>query len=291
MFIYSLLLLTGSAVAGDGHEKDNFLYQEIRTRGLALGGDRVAPLPLPRMADGLDAAAQRTVLIDVCEQEDQLAEFTRDSVVAPFVWKIREIEGSDPKAPAFAVDFCFVAYGSLDTVTRQDFRKKVLQADQKERKLVLLSAADLARRKLEDRSEAETPEQFSHAISTLLDKVQLSATSLTVMSRTADSVVLANRLDPRFNSDAEFPNQWRSMERDDQGAFKLGPVQPYGGSGSYLKITRLAEPAGALFVESHSVYVEPHGWFNGKSLLRSKLPTMMQNEVRSFRRELKKLAP
>ena len=53
----------------------------------------------------------------------------------------------------------------------------------------------------------------------------------------------------------------------------------------YLKITKLAEPAGAVFAEQHITFVEPHGWFDGENLLRSKLPLSVQENVRSTRKE------
>ena len=71
----------------------------------------------------------------------------------------------------------------------------------------------------------------------------------------------------------------------------MGPPQPYGGAGMYLKITKLHEPAGALFVEQHIVFAEPTGWFDGANLLRSKLPLVVQSNVRDMRREWMKWAP
>ena len=47
----------------------------------------------------------------------------------------------------------------------------------------------------------------------------------------------------------------------------------------------VAEPTGALFVEQHIIFAEPTGWFDGANLLRSKLPNVVQNAVRTTRRE------
>ena len=68
-------------------------------------------------------------------------------------------------------------------------------------------------------------------------------------------------------------------------AAKLDEAHPWDGAAFYLKITKLAEPAGALFVEEHVVFAEPTGWFDGANLLRSKLPLVIQNNVRTMRRE------
>jgi hypothetical protein len=85
------------------------------------------------------------------------------------------------------------------------------------------------------------------------------------------------------------------MKKDDEGKTVLGPPRSYAGSGSYLKITRLdAGVSGrndALFVEGHLIFVEPKEWFAGTNRLRSKLPTLIQDQVRSFRRELDRRKP
>ena len=81
-----------------------------------------------------------------------------------------------------------------------------------------------------------------------------------------------------------------AIERDQLGKTKLGPPTPYAGLGGYIKVTGLHEPAGALLVECHAVFDEPQGWFDGKNLLRSKLPLVVQENVRTFRRKLAKVS-
>ena len=97
-------------------------------------------------------------------------------------------------------------------------------------------------------------------------------------------MLVAGEIDPRFQGDPEFPNQWQSIIKEG-GTTKLGPAMPWSGAAFYLKITKLAEPAGALFIEQHVIFAEPMGWFNGANLLRSKLPLAVQINVRSMRKE------
>ncbi len=111
----------------------------------------------------------------------------------------------------------------------------------------------------------------------------------TIVTRQPDSLLAATQIDPRFAKDSDFPNHWRKISRDDEGQRHLGPAQLYGGAGGYLKITRLHEPKGALFVEYHLIYTEPKGWFNGTDPLTTKLPAIIQSEVRTFRQELKQI--
>jgi hypothetical protein len=76
------------------------------------------------------------------------------------------------------------------------------------------------------------------------------------------------------------------MTRTETGPLQLGSPSPYTAAGFYLKVTRLIEPAGAALIEYHMVFDEPNGWFGGANLLRSKLPLVIQEEVRNFRRRL-----
>jgi hypothetical protein len=111
----------------------------------------------------------------------------------------------------------------------------------------------------------------------------VSATRYALLTRKPASVVLACKVDPRFEKDAEYPNGWRSIERDAAAQLVYGPKQPYSGAGFYVRITKLAKPAGAIFVEYHSAFWEPKGWFDGENLLRAKLPTIANHEVKQFR--------
>ena len=109
-----------------------------------------------------------------------------------------------------------------------------------------------------------------------------------ISTRTAASLLSASRVDDRFAGDAEYPNAYRRLSRDELGKMTRGPWQPYHDAGAYLKATRLAEPPGALLLEYHAIFWEPHDWFDGANLLRSKLPTLMQSKVRWVRRKLRK---
>ena len=78
----------------------------------------------------------------------------------------------------------------------------------------------------------------------------------------------------------------RPLLRDAQAEIKPGPAHPFTRAGGYAKITRLAEPATAAFIEFHLIYEEPYGWFDGINLVKQKIPAMVQEKVRTFRRKL-----
>jgi hypothetical protein len=263
----------------------NPLFEELRTPGLAISPTQRARLPAPSMADGLDARGQREVLAALAGDDYSVEELVRPSVVAPLILRFRDVEPSDPEAPAHGIDLWFVAHGDLDTVGSKDFLDR-WQAARKDSAVHVLTPAERARRKLEAEDREGRRERWGRAVFTLLDRVEVGATVHSVLTRSADSILAAGMVDPRFLGDAEFPNRWRPINRDEDGRPVPGEPQPYGGAGGYLKVTRLSEPAGALFVEYHLVFTEPRGWFGGANLLRSKVPLMTQSEVRAFRREL-----
>jgi hypothetical protein len=286
------ILLALALAPADPHEQANPLYRELRQTGVALNDKVKAPLPAPTLADGLDAKAQKKVIESVAGADYDPQELLRKSVTAPFRYQVRDLDPPDPQGRAFAIDVWFVAHGDLQTITKKDFLEKLLESGDKEDKVHVLTDAELAKRKLVAKSDGTTEERYSHAVFPLLNDVQLSATSHVVMTRAPDSLLFASRLDPRFTNDVEFPNRWRAMKKDDQGKAVLGPPHPYAGSGSYLKITRLDKEVSsrddALLVEGHLIFVEPKEWFGGTNRLRSKLPTLIQDQVRSFRKELGK---
>ena len=134
----------------------------------------------------------------------------------------------------------------------------------------------------------DTPEQvqrYFYSTFGLFDRVLVSATRRVVITRNAESVLVAATVDPRFSRSAAHPNQWQSVaeERDE---LKLGPPQVYESAGLYAKVTRLAAPPGALFIEYHHAFCEPKEWFGGSALLRSKIPMIAQDAVRKLRRRL-----
>ena len=116
--------------------------------------------------------------------------------------------------------------------------------------------------------------------------MELSTTRFSVLTRGKDSVLAAARLDRRFLHDPDYPNRWRPFVRDQQAEIKPGPPHSFDHAGGYAKITRLVVPADGVLVECHLVYEESYGWFDGVSLVKQKVPVMVQEKVRTVRRKL-----
>jgi hypothetical protein len=247
------------------------------------------PLPPPVMADGLDKSGQRAVLERVVGNRFSVRDFTAKVGTAPHVYTIRKIANSSEDLPRMlGVDLSFIAYGSLDTVASRDFLEG-LHKKTKDREIHVLNAEQLDKRKLTVESSKRREERYSHGVFIVLDRIELRAALHSVVTRQPDSLLATTRIDPRFDKDVDFPNVWRKINVDEEGQRSLGPAHPYPGVRGYLKITRLHEPNGALFLEYHLIYSEPKGWFNGADPLTPKLPAIIQSEVRSFRQELNKV--
>jgi hypothetical protein len=235
------------------------------------------------MPDGLDAAKQKAVIQTLISDDYSYDEFIRKSVEAPRLFKLRDVKPSDPKAPARGVDLWFVAYGDFKALEDEKFLDRLVNVGGGgNSKGKGLTKDELAKRKIT--IDDPKRESYGHIEFDFLEKVHLKATGRVMWSRTANSVVVAAEIDPRFLKDPDYPNQWQSIIKEG-GVKKLGPANPWSGAGFYLKITKLAEPPGAMLIEQHVIFAEPTGWFDGANLLRSKLPLVIQNSVRNMRRE------
>jgi hypothetical protein len=161
--------------AAGPRDRGNEVFEELRTSGVAVSPTQKAVLPAPSMADGLDARQQQEVLAAVAGTDHSVEELVRPSVVAPLVLKYRDVQPSDPAAPAYGIDLWFVAHGDLDVIGSKEFLEK-WQSARKDNQAHVLTAAELARRKLEEHSGGGRQERYGHAIFAVLERVQVSAT-------------------------------------------------------------------------------------------------------------------
>jgi hypothetical protein len=277
-----VLLATAAAQPPATHEAANPLYKSLLDPGVEVGPNIKAKLPVPTMPDGLDAAKQKAAIKALIGNDYDFDEFTRNSVVAPYLLKLRDVAPSDPNAPARGVDAWFVIHGDLKALDDEKFLESLLSVGRGDGKGDSITKGDLAQRKITIADEKK--EGYGHIAFDFIDKVRIRATGRAMWSKTAESVVVAVEVDPRFKGDKKFPNDWAPITRPG-GVKTYGETTPWAGSGLYLKLTKLTEPKGALFCEQHVIFAEPKGWFDDANLLRSKLPLAVQNNVRSMRKE------
>jgi hypothetical protein len=113
MLHLTLSVLVFAADPAAGHEEANPLFRDLREKGLLIGPDIREKFPAPTIPDGLDAAQQTAAIKELIGTDYSFDEFTRKSVVAPNLLRLRDVKPSDPKAPARGVDIWFVAYGDF----------------------------------------------------------------------------------------------------------------------------------------------------------------------------------
>ena len=289
------LLIVPVVLFALGSPPENQVFRQLTAEGVPvdLKGSGHIRLEKPTMADGLDAAAQGRVIAAVAGANRRVEDLLHDAVVAPFVMKIDDIPAADGGDLFRRVDVWYVAYGKLDALfTEESFAEMVEFASGQQKSRLPVSHGVVSEDRLRKlgiaiAGTADRKEQYCYGAFDLFDRVLLRSTRRVVATRGHESIVVASLVDPRFNGDAQHPNQWQPVQVDAQRAFKLGPPKPYVSSGSYCKITRLAAPPAALFIEGHHLFAEPQAWFGGKNLMRAKLPLAVQDSVRKLRRQLR----
>ena len=291
-FALLLALSAGHAAGENAGVPENPIYKDLVERGIKFSdGKAVMKLPPPLLADNLDAAAQWAAI-----------EKVRMPAIPPRIWSptpatLRWWSGSARfcgrrarAPPVRAVDLWFVAHGDWDILTSQKFLESALKTGQGPSEIVSKSGSltdqELAKRDLRAADRGGYEERFVYSTFSLFDRVELSATRRVVLVRAKDSILAAGKVDRRFDKDRDYPNQWRPLVRDAQANIIPGARHPFDRAGGYAKITRLISPAGAVFIECHLVYEEDYGWFDGANLVKEKIPAMVQEKVRTFRRKL-----
>jgi hypothetical protein len=270
---------------------ENAVFEQLTQQGLPVGETRLVKLPAPSMADGLDAAAQREVIARIAGQQFRVADLMRKSPVAPFVLKLDTIGTCEGGASLRSVDLWLIAYGRIEQLTSQAFLEDVVKTSAGgglPSKVEVFDKEALARYGLTGEESPDRAQRYFYTTFPLLDRVQISVTRRAVLTKGDVSGIAAAIVARRFDGDATYGNQWQPIKRGPNGQLALGGPQPYHTGGFYAKVTRLAEPPDALFLEYHQVFCEPAEWFGGVNLLGSKIPLMVQDSVRTFRRKLAK---
>ncbi|MEN6407925.1 MAG: hypothetical protein ABFC77_15835 [Thermoguttaceae bacterium] len=286
IFISAVIVL-----ASADHAK-NPIFDELTQRGLAMSDGSTVKLPPPIAAEGLDAAGQRAALEKASGPSATFDELIQKSYYTPTIVKIRTVRPFvDEKSAVRSVDLWFVARGDWKTLTSKEFLESVFKSKSEGRsgvvsKLGELTEPEMAARKLLSPDDEGCRSRFIYTTFSLFERVELSTTRHATVTRGKDFVLAAARVDPRFDGDRDFPNQWRPLVRDAEANIKPGPAKPYAHAGGYAKITRLKEPSDTVLVECHLVYEEPYGWFDGVNLVKQKVPAMVKEKARTFRRKL-----
>jgi len=290
----NLLMIGLAAVlaAGESVAVENAILEELLQDGVAMSDGTKIKLPPPTLRPGMTAEAQRAAITPLARGKCSYEDLAEKSLQAPFVLNERPVPTTDEKSPARKIDLYFIAHGDWKKATSEEFLESLWKSveprtnDPLASKPVTLKEDQLARRSVRLQARPGLEDRYGFARAVLFERVQLSSTRHAMVTRRGDIVLMAERIDPRFTNDPDYPNQWRSVTIGEDGKVVLGTPQAYVQAGSYGLAIPLAEPAGAIFLEFHMVYEEPHGWFGGTGLVSSKLSLAVQDNLRSFRRRL-----
>jgi hypothetical protein len=283
-------------------EGGNTIFNDLLQRGVPFGNGfrRLRPPTLP---DGLNAAAQQQAIAPILQlkpgAKPTYAQFIDHNLRAPHVQVIDDLAPpfGGGNQPGHSIDLWFVVWGDLDKIMAPAFLKAQFQPDSKDR-IDALKPEELPK-EIQLQQIPGGKDYYAHGQFMIFSGnplIRVAATSHAIQTLNQESGTLAALVDPRFNQNAKFPNEWRPVLRnangqvllDAKGQPQLGQPSLYTSAGGYIKITKLVQPAGALFVEYHLVYDEPAAWFGGNpSSLRDKLPIKTGDDVRAFRRKAK----
>jgi hypothetical protein len=269
------------------HARNPVFADAILTGFKAEGSAFTFPGPLLR--DGIDAGQQHVVLVELTGSERALADLLRDSVTAPFLLKVHDQRTTD--STMRIVDLWFVVHSDLEGFdpikVASQASGKALEAGNMRFESRLLNDDELKPRQRATVRGQDFSRWYVHMKGRLLDRLEVEATNEAVATRTEESLLIAGRTDPVFDSDPKLANRWRTIGQPG----KAGPEHPYPGGMNYAKISRLKQPAGFLLVEFHSAFLEPDDWFQGHPILRSKFAPVAQDQIRRLRQELLKNQP
>lgn len=285
----TLILLAAAAVPAAEPAKShdaNEIFRTLLEEGVQVTDKGKVKLPAPTLPDGQDEAGWKAAVSKIIdENKTSLDEMTANRPTAPFEHKVTVEESGDPAMGCRLVNFWYFAHGDIEKVMREAFRKNMLRLTQGKYDFKDLSPADLAKRKIALGGKPGVEDEYiTRRVFGLFDKIELAETNRVMVSRTKDSIIVATILDRRFLTDPEFPCQWKPLTLNEDGSLTPGEPRPFTGVGYYIKITKVAD--GMMFVEAHFLIVEPKECFPNPAIVQSKLPILLQTEVRRFRREL-----
>ena len=261
---------------------DNPLLRELLTKGVEMPDGSLMKLSPPTLGGVMDASARKAAIEKIMPRNCSFEDFTTKDTHAPLGLNIRTFKSKKAGYTFRTIDVGFVAFGDWKTLKSEKFSESLLQRDPQAKqgdageasaKFGELSKDELAKRGLKGSGEGGQQDRYIYSTVAMFNLLEIKATRYGVLTESPDSLILAARIDPRFATDAEYPNQWRPIDIDAQGQKVLGEKHPYQGAAFYVKATRLSDPPGAIFFEFHSAYNEPKGWFEDEpDKLRRKLP-------------------
>lgn len=259
----------------------------ITDTGVLIGRDQLVSLP-PPILDGDLGTEQRQKRLKELAGGAGWKRFSRNSAVAPVAIDLKYLKDLDGNRIGHLIHIAFVVHADLDTLQDMDMMKQMFGEVKEIGEAEGIQSHELASEKL-DVLGIERDELSSYVAVQLplLERVLVRGVLHLQQMVDSDSINVAWHLDPRFNNDDEINNAWARIEKEIPADSNALLWLSFQGCGGYLSVYRLNEVPGASLIEVRMVLHEPSDWFHGSNRLRSKLPLMLQEIARDFRRKLK----
>ena len=251
--------------------------------GVAIAPGVTVPLPAAKIDFDRDQdAAALGPLAGAIDWE----RFTADSVSAPVAIAIEPFPADGPRL-GHRVHTAFTLHAPLERMRTDETLRRSLDAgdDPQGSQARPLTVEELVEAGIAEPVESDRP-VFLDLL--LLNRVRVRGVVRATATEHPDGLEVAWEFDPRFAEHPRWQPTWARLEETDLGTRVEGTPQPYGGSGGVVAVRRLATTDGPdlLVVESRMVIGEPEAWFQASNLLRSKIPIITQDGVRTLRRRL-----
>ncbi|TWT78573.1 hypothetical protein Pla123a_13660 [Posidoniimonas polymericola] len=270
------------------------LVAELTTKGFEIDGAPIKLLP-PLVTPDMPADEQRAAFAGLVS-ERRMEKYLQDSVVASYKLDIDDIGQTAERGTVRRLDLYFVVHGSLQVIHEKELLSS-LMGGEKTASAAAESGFETYAKPLDESAERPdtlppagelTSGMFRYRFP-ILEKVVVSGLASSAGMH-VDGGVVQSAVSPReLLDDPANPTEWRPIPRGAKTDAELGPPEPFKGFYCYLHATQLGFVDNAVLVECHAAYIEPYGWFRGRNLLASKLPLLMQQNVRDFRRKLKEV--
>ncbi|MCM2370342.1 hypothetical protein [Aporhodopirellula aestuarii] len=299
--------------AADERSSNDNLLRRMTTAGIQLTDDKSFTLPEPTFVSIDGEAADRATALKALEKISGrygIAGFTRNSVVAPISVQTDSIKNDAGDRIGHFIDVAFVVHQSIAEIRKSEALDDFKSDPDAPEKTIEYTDQDNPDELEKNKTRSLTKQELAQYGVTLdgnyeaLGYLQMPLLSKVIVRGVARArrsvwptddenapIILTWLLDSRFGSPSPDPesisNQWRAIERDSVGEKVLGPPRPYAGMGGYVAISPVPDKETASIIQLRFVIHEPYDWFDGRNLLRSKLPILIQDRVRNLRRELK----
>ncbi|MFO0844398.1 MAG: hypothetical protein U0797_18710 [Gemmataceae bacterium] len=266
------------------------ILDELTAEGLDIPGVGKHKLPTPALKLGMSEADTKAEVQKFVADRREFLDKNRN---APFrLDRVGDVVDRSGKVHGREFHLYFAAHGNIKDLDEHGLVHSLLGMKAGPRKakgskdLDYLDDDDLKARGLVPATIQDGEERYSLLDMELFDKVKVDGVMRSRKQWVNGSLVTTMVLDPRFLNDKKYPNRWRSIPERKDDKDTLGPPQPYGGFGGYVKATPVPGMKNVIFLEMHFALSEPHDWFGGRNLIAARLPMATKENVANLRKKL-----